>query len=105
MFPGPPSPAESLILPSASSTCRKTEWSVINLDGAFCGLDGEGDVVEAPDGVLGRDGATGPSGTPVFGGDELDAEAVGVLEGEDRIPEAVARFLEADALSTRRSVQ
>ena len=55
-------------------------------------------MVEAPDGVLGRDGAPGPSSTSVFRGDELDAEPVGVLEGEDGIPEAVARFLETDSL-------
>src|SRR5215204_1987977 len=65
---------------------------------ALGSLDGEGDVVEAPDRVLGRNGAAGPSCAPVFGSRELYAQAVGVFEGEDSVPEAVARFLEADAV-------
>ncbi len=37
-------------------------------------------------------------GRAVIGGHQLDAQAVGVLEGEDRVAEPVLRPLEADSV-------
>src|ERR671916_1563781 len=58
----------------------------------------EGYVVEASYGVLGRDGAAGPSLAGVVrGGHQLQPQAVGVGEAEDGLAEAVFGPLEAHA--------
>src|SRR3712207_6774947 len=66
-------------------------------DGSLRILDGEGNVMKAPDGVLFRYRTAGPPSSCVIGGDELDAQTIRVPEREDRVAEAVARSLEADA--------
>jgi hypothetical protein len=68
-------------------------------------LDGEGHVVKGPNRVLGGGWAFRPAGATVLGGDELRSQAVGVLEGEDGLAEAVARLSKRTPFSTRRSVQ
>src|SRR5918998_399759 len=56
----------------------------------------EGDVVEAPDGVLWRNAAVCPTLAAVlWAGDELEPQAVRIGAAEHRLPEAVLGFLEA----------
>jgi hypothetical protein len=55
--------------------------------------------------VLGGGWAFRPAGATVLGGDELRSQAVGILEGEDGLAEAVARLSKRTPFSIRRSVQ
>ena len=93
-----PSPAESLILPSASSTRRKPRESVISPAVRSGASTARATWWKPLTECSAWTGLPDHPGRPVFRGHELDAQTVRVLESEDRIAEAVAGSLEADSL-------